>query len=165
MDLRVSGAHEMEALARRLREVGRNDLVEQMRRGLVKGAKPIGPAIRASAAQPGYIPSGFRPVLSKALRFKTSVKTQGRDVAVTFTVTAEGSSHLRKVDAMDEGILRHPVYGRYRYNKHGSRRRNKWVEQKIRAGFASDAFNGQADDIRRAVVEAMHEISEKVTRG
>lgn len=163
MDVRVSGALELRDLALRLRKAGQVDLLAEMRRGLSRGVKPLGPAIQASAARPGYLPSGYRPVMAKALRFRTSIKTQGREVSVTFAVTAEGASHLRKVGTIDDGILRHPVFGRYRYNKHGSRRRNEWVAQKVRAGFATEAFRRQADGIRRAVIEAMHEVSKKIT--
>jgi hypothetical protein len=162
MELKVSGAMELDALARRLREAGDRTLLTELRRGLTKATKPIGPAIQGNLR--GHIPSGFRPTLSKALRFKTSVKTQGRLVAVTFVVTAEGSKEMRKVGAMDEGTLRHPVWGRYRYSKQGSRRKNPWVAQKIRPGFASGAFTHQVTNIRRTVVASMHDVAQKITK-
>lgn len=47
--------------------------------------------------------------------------------------------------AMNDGRLRHPVFG----NK------GHWVEQSIRPGFFDDAMDKGSEDVRRALIDAV----------
>lgn len=164
LDLAVVGAHELHALARRMREQGDRGVLQELRKRLDRADRPLERAIRSNVGR--YMPNRYARILARALKLQTRTKTTGRSVSVRLVVTAKGSSHPRQIGPLDDpGILRAPNWGRYRYNKHGSRRRNKWHEQHVRPGFVSDHVDELADEVRRDLIDGIHEIGQKITKG
>lgn len=162
--VQVDGAREFNAVARRLRDAGDTGLIKELRKALDGHAKPLETAVRTDL--PRYLPNRYAAVLAKAMRVRGATRSYGREVSVRLVLTAKGSKRPRQVGPLDNpGILRAPNWGRYRYNKYGSRRRNKWHRQYVRAGFWSDHVHGMRTSIRRDVVEAAHTVAQKITKG
>lgn len=162
--VQVEGAREFNALARRLRDAGDTGLMREVRKALDDKAKSLESAVRTDL--PRYLPDRYAAILAKAMKVKGATRSYGREISVRLVLTAKGSKRPRQVGPLDNpGILRAPNWGRYRYNRFGSRRRNKWHRQYVRAGFWSDHVDGMRKVIRRDVVEAVHTVAQKITKG
>lgn len=164
IDLQVVGAHELHALARRLREQADRGILKQLHKRLDNADRPLENAIRAHVGE--YLPNRYARIIARRLKLQTRIKTTGRMVSVRLVVTAKGSKRQRQVNPLDNpGLLRAPNWGRYRYNKHGSRRRNAWHVQHVRPGFVSDHVDALRDHVRRDMIAGIHEIGQKITKG
>lgn len=158
LDVRVTGAQELDALARRLREADQRHLLPQMRRAFERATRPVEPAVRATL--PVYLPNRYAAILAKAMKVAVRMKTAGRDVSVRLVLTAKGKAHPRKVAPLDNpGLLRAPSFPR------GRRSTWRWHEQHVRPGFWSDHVERLRGDLRKASREAMHTTAEKITKG
>lgn len=160
IDAKVLGARELQDVARRFREAGRKDLTRELRRALDKAVEPTEQAIVVGL--PHYLPDRYAAVLSKSLRFKTSMKTTGRDVSVRLVLTAHGVKTERQIRTLNNpGLLRHPVFPR------GRRSTWNWVRrpQHVRAGLFDEPVEAQRHRIRSDVVHAMHNVAQKITKG
>ena len=158
IDLKVVGAHELHSLARRLREQGDVGLKTEMRRTLSKADRPLEVAIRAGVGE--YLPTRYARILAKATKVATRLKTTGSDVSVRLQVTAKGARVQRRIAPIDNpGTLRHPVFAT------GPRSKWRWAGQRVRPGFVSDHFDALRGQLRRDLIQAMHHIAEKITKG
>lgn len=160
LEVRVAGAHQLEALARRLREAGDRSLPTELRRALSKAAKPLEADVRAHVGL--YLPNRYAAVLERSMKFAVSVRTSGRSPSVTIVFTAKGVRHERQIKTLDNpGLLRHPVFAR------GPRRTWHWARkpQRVRPGFWSDQVEDHKPRIRRDMHAAMHDVAEKITKG
>lgn len=151
----VSGARGLQQLARALRAAERRDLDAELRRGVDKAIRAIGPAI--VAAVPTYMPHGYEPVLAGALRFTTSIRTASVGVRASLVISAMGKTEPRQVRGLEAGYLKHPVFKRKGHKP-------PWVTQIIRPGFASEPFTAHRpqviDDIDQAVARVASKIAE-----
>jgi hypothetical protein len=134
MKVGVSGTNDLYRLAAALREAGERKLAARLDRGIHKAARVIEDRVHKDTDE--YMPKGFERTFAAALTSKRTVSlVRGRSVTITFT--AKGKKDPRKLTDMEQGRLRHPVYGRYRRLKNGRRMRNPWVTQRIKSGVIS----------------------------
>lgn len=158
LEVRVFGAQQLDALAKRLKYAGEVDLLKELRRALAKADKPLEADVKSGMAV--YLPDRYAAILAKATKFKNNVRTVGRQVSVTMVVTAKGVSHERQIKTIDNpGLLRHPVFAR------GRRSSWTWAKQRVRPGVVSDKFDEHKDRIRRDVLQAMDHVADKITKG
>ncbi len=158
LEVRVFGATQLEALAKRIRYEGDQGLMKELRRALSKADKPLEADVKAG--MPTYLPDRYAAVLAKATKFKNNVRTVGRQVSVTMVVTAKGVRHDRQIKTIDNpGLLRHPVFAR------GRRSSWTWAKQRVRPGVVSDKFDEHKDRIRRDIMQAMDNVADKITKG
>jgi hypothetical protein len=156
VDLRVTGAKELTALARRLHEAADTGLTREFRKALSKGGKPLEAAIRANVGE--YLPSRYARIIAKAAKVTSRFSTRAREVSVRYVVTAKGVKTDRKIRTIDTGVLRHPVFAR------GPRSRWRWVGQSVRPGVVSDHVDRLRTQIRRDLVQAVHDTAKKITK-
>ncbi len=141
-DFEVQGAEALAALARRLRQAGQGGLRRDFIAALKAEALPLGrrglDAVRAEA------PSGMRRHLGR-VRPVVQVRTGGRNAGVRVGAGKKGSG-LR---ALDEGRLRHPVFGH----------RTRFVEQRVprSEGDWTRTVEAGTDDVRQALVDVLAE--------
>lgn len=169
MDVEVKGVDKLRRVARQLREAGDKALQQELYAGLNRAVKPLrGDAVRNLGE---YLPSGYAPEVEGA--FSTKVGgSRGRDVKVSVTATARGSAEKRDLSALNAGVLRHPVYGRYRFvkasrkSKHRDvRYANPWVAQGVRAGFFDDAAKRLAPEVAAECERVLDEVAAKIEGG
>lgn len=156
-DVRVEGAEKLRKLARDLSIAGNIELQKELRRGLAVAARPVGKEVRAEI--PRVMPSGYAPVLSKALRVSVSTRTPRASrylVAVRVVLSAAGRHRKRDLPALDRGSLRHPVFGR---------RRQPWVMQRIRRGFFAEPAKRTQDQATTEAIAAIERVADKLARG
>lgn len=125
LEVRVTGGQSFKELATRMRAEGRKDLAREMGRALEKAIEPVQVEIKTEAEQAAPSSGGYRSVLSKSLKFKTSKRSAGRSASLTLITYAEGKVERRDIQAFDKGLLRHPLWGN----------RNRWFTTPVRAGF------------------------------
>lgn len=156
-----TGAGDLYRVAAWANEAGRKDLRAQLDRASRRAGRIVEDEIRRSTDT--YIPRHFEQRFKQNLETRTEVRlANGR--RITVVVGARGKSRRRHVRQMNEGDLRHPVFGRTRRlrarsklrERHaGGRMPNQWVTQRIRPGLASEpgmrAMPAAKAEIQKAV--------------
>jgi len=156
VEIRVTGAEQFGALARRLKKHGDNELRKELYRGINRTVKPIRADVKANI--PSYMPSGYSPVLQKSFRLSSSRRATGRDVGIRLLGRAKGQKKARAVGDIDKGSLRHPTFGR-RKSKTG---KSLWFVTKVRKGFFTERVEGHADSVRRDLIDVMNDVANKI---
>lgn len=150
--IRVRGYAELFTLAERLKNAPKEQQ-KLYRKAILKSARPGQKAVKTSVPQ--YMPSGYAPVLKKNLRMRTKIGKRG-GVSVRIVAKAKGQQKLRHVGPHNEGVLRHPVFGR---------RRQPWVAQRVRRGFFSEPLLKTRPAIQVALLKAMSEVADNIAKG
>lgn len=159
----VRGVEELRRTAATLREISKAGLQKEVGKAIREATGELGEEVRRNLEF--YMPSGYTPVLASYLHFVTKAKTSGWP-AVTVTAKAKARSDLYR---QDKGILRHPVFGRYRFvkRKHGKsfdvvRKENPWVNQAIPPGFFTNPANRVKEDVRGEVIKAIERVKDQI---
>jgi hypothetical protein len=148
-DFEVRGAHELQALAERLKEAGEGELRKELLREIRGSAKKAIPDVRQSAYRTLPKRGGLAERVGKQAY---AVQTRLSGSSASVRIVGKGMKELRDIDA---GRLRHPVFGD----------REKWKAQSVTPGFFSGAIERRAPSIRRDIEKAMGNIAHKVTGG
>lgn len=150
MSLSVSfrGSQKLDALAHRLEAAGRSDLEEELDAELRKPARRLRSAVYASV--PPHMPVGYETPLATSLRFRDDVRTGGSGGRVRVAMSSR-----RDIAALEEGRLRHPVYGN----------QNVWVVQRIRPGFWSEPTERVMGEVQDGMIAALDRVAAKIAGG
>jgi hypothetical protein len=166
----VRGADRFHVVARRLRDTAnRKELVAELRKGILAATPDLKDAVRDHAAD--FLPDAYAAELVPSLRMRTNTSVSGLAVTVTLTVTATGrGGNPRQVGDLEDGDLRHPVFGRTRALKRhavhrATSRLNPWVKQRVRPGFVSEPMTKAAPAVRRQIEDAVDRVLKKITQG
>lgn len=149
MELRVTGAEDLAALAKRIRESGdaRKGLKSELTKGIVRATKPL--RIEAQKKAGSSLPSSGG-LAARVAKSKLSTKTlTGTNPAVKIVATGTALT-------TDRGYVSHPVFGN----------RDAWVKQPVKgAGWFSQTMQDGAPTVRRELIEAMQDIADKIDKG
>jgi hypothetical protein len=145
----VRGEGDLRRAATQLRAEART-LQFNVNQGVRRGTKGFKNAIVAGVPQ--YMPSGYAPLLARAVR----VQTVARSAGVSLKVSAKGKRELRDLDARDRGSLRHPPYGW---------RKARWHDQKVRRGVVEDPFDRMKPQITRELEDVLDGVRQRIERG
>lgn len=162
MSVSMAGAQKLDALATRMRDAGRKDLEKELRAELRKPPKRLERAVKI--AVPNHMPLRYAAVLARSLRFSTRV-VRGAVLGVRVTMHGRGGGGGdRDVRRLNEGELRHPVFGRRRRTTRGRTFENPWVSQRILPGFftrpAERVLRQVQDDTVRVIDRVLAKIGE-----
>lgn len=100
------------------------------------------------------LPSGYGPVMARSVKVSSSVRL-GRGARVVVRVHAKGKAQARDVSAVDEGRLKHPLFGN----------RKRWYTTRVRDGFAYDPFAARHPIIVRKVDRVLDDMVDRLERG
>ncbi|WP_146755551.1 hypothetical protein [Micromonospora saelicesensis] len=153
MPVRVTGSAQLHKVMQVLKETGNKGLGKGMAAGFRMATAPLGPAV--SAEVPKAMPSGYAPVLSRSLQFKTQARAFKHVARVTWRVYGDGQQERRDVPALNRGLLRHPLYGN----------RQWWIDQKVRKGFVDRPLDRLGVDVRREMNKVIDQVADKIARG
>ena len=81
-------------------------------------------------------------------KFSTRTRAQGANVGVRLMAT-----NRHDIEALDKGVLRHPVYGR-----------KKWVTQSVAQRWFSEPIEHRAPELRDGVRRVIADIARKIER-
>lgn len=146
LSFKVTGGNRAHALGKRLKALGDQDLEKQLRAGISRALKPATQAVKQSV--PEYMPSGYAPVLAAALQLRVSNVSGG----LRITGQAKGRPRPRRVTALNQGTVRHPLWGD----------RNHWYVTKARAGFFDEPLRKQQPKIRAELDKVLDEVAAKL---
>lgn len=150
MSLSVSfrGSDKLDSLAHRLEAAGRRDLEEELDAELRKPARRLRSAVYA--AVPPHMPVGYEVPLATSLRFNENIRTGGSGGRVQVTLSSR-----RDIRALEDGRLRHPVFGN----------QDVWVVQRIRPGFWSEPTERVMGEVQDGMVAALDRVAAKIAGG
>lgn len=143
-DLRIEGGADLERVARRLKDTGNKELRKELLRGIRQATKPLKAKVQGAARRDLPQRGGLAALIGKA-NVGTSTRLSGNNIGVRMT---------GRNKAIDEGTVRHPVFGR-----------GAWVAQKVTPGFFTETIEGEADAIRREVVDVLEDVAKKIAKG
>lgn len=165
LDVRVSGSVRLHEVAQAIRATGDKGLGREMSRALAKSTLPVQKSIAAEADRVMPESGGYRAVLSKSLRHKTSQRTASRSATVRLITYADGTGERRDIERLEKGELRHPVHGRSRTVRGRGRVPNPWATTRIRPGFHERGTDGAADEAVRELSTVLEDFVSRLAKG
>lgn len=148
MDVVVTGADELYAVAKRLRGADKT-IRKEMLQAIRTSAKPMLAAARASAAAELPTRGGLNTAVARS-RFSVQTKTAARTAGVRLKAT-----NPHEIGAMNRGRLRHPVFGN----------RRVWATQSITPGWWTKPLEAHAPAVRTAVAAAVARAAVQIEKG
>lgn len=164
LDLRLSGGAQLLELRKDLKRIGDRGLGQRMDAGLRKAAKPITPAVQAEAASTMPKAGGYAALLAAAIRGRLQSRSSRYAARITLRVYADGKGEKRDLPRINAGMLRHPVYGRYRRVR-GRKVERPWVSQRVRPGVVDRPFDEAAPEVQREMIKVMDELVAELAKG
>lgn len=141
-------------MARIFKTAGKQVLPE-IRAGFQQAVGPLDEAFKVSAV--AHFPSGYEGEYVASARTDATIRTVGSSVRVKVEHSATGGrGNDRDVVSLNNGILKHPVWGRTRRTRLKGWTLNPWVTQAIPPMFgdkAVDAARPQVDREMDAVLD------------
>lgn len=147
----IAGVNELGIVARQARLAG-GKILPDMRRGLSKLGPSAKKQVQAEVEAKMPKSGGYAGVLAKAIRVRMRSDLGFTTAGITLVTYADGKGARRDVNALNRGILRHPVYGR----------RRSWVAQRVPAEFWDDAMDKTSDDAQARVREVLDKTIERL---
>lgn len=151
----LSGVNQLADVARAARLAG-DEFLPKLKKELTKVGPPAKKAVRVAAEKKLPRAGGYAALMSRSLRVRVNADTSFTGAGITIVTHAEGKGRRRDVPAINQGILRHPVYGH---------RRRKWVAQKVASGFWDDAMDETSDAAYRHVRGVLDETTRTLVKG
>lgn len=142
-DFTIQGVEQLAALSKRLKEAGDKNLTREFSRSVSAAMKPLVQELRSSARSTLPSSGGLAERVAKS-----QIRTVRR-AASGVRVTAKNPYGIKQ---MDEGRVRHPVFGN----------RAAWAVQSVRPGWWTRPTEQVGPDVRKALLEAMEAIARKV---
>jgi len=145
----VRGTNQLGQVARAARLADAN-MPKSIKRKLAKMGPKAKKVVQGTARATLPKRSGLAEVVANAMQVRVKSDTGLTTAGVTLEYTAKGKGENRDIPAMNNGIVRHPVYGR----------RTAWVAQRVTPGFWDDAAevtSGEAHNhVRDVLDETVH---------
>ena len=158
VQLGITGGAELRYVAGRLRKAAARDLTRELRAGQRAAVRPLEKEIKASAAASLPKRGGYAVTMSRAVRVTSRVGLRAGSLSAR--IYARGRKELRDVVAVNNGILRHPVYGVWR--KSTSSRSNP--PTRVRPGFVDRPVDKLMDRVLDESAQAVERVLESIAR-
>lgn len=101
------------------------------------------------------LPSGYAELLARTTRVETRVTSGWGGVRAKVKVSARGRRENRDVRRLNQGILRHPLFGN----------RYRWYNTSFTPGYVDDPIDALGRRVADAAQEAADEVADKIVRG
>lgn len=142
MKIEVDGAAQLAKVRRELRRIGDKSNMRRLYRGLNRATKPMRAEAKTEALRRLPRRGGLAARVARA-PLRTSTRAGG------VSITGSSKSQLRNID---EGRVRHPVYGN----------RSVWIEQPVRKHFFTDPMEAGAPKARRELVTELDRLGREI---
>lgn len=147
--VRASGAAELRALSRDLKEAGRKDLRKELFAGLNRGTKPLRADIKANAL--ATLPSSGG-LAARAAASNITVRGGGARVTIVARPSKRGGQF--DPDRLNAGAVKHLTYGHA-----------PLVDQRVTPGWFNKPIIAGQDDVVRELLEGIEEVARKLAAG
>lgn len=153
-DLRVEGVDQLQRVSARLKEAGDKGLKREMTKGLNRAAKPLALAAEAGALERLPKRGGLNVWVAES-KITTRTRGNGRNPGVRLVAKRPKSKGTTDLNRIDQGRLRHPVYGN----------RRVWALQSVRPGWFTNSITDHAEQARREMVAVFDDIERRLSSG
>ena len=167
---RITGADDLEKLAKRLKAEGGTELRKELLRGIRETNKPTVKKVKQSALDNLPKRGGLAAKVAKD-PIGTRTRLTGNSAGVTI--------QRKRGRGLNEGRLRHPVFVKNRNaigfktgrGKTGhvlggdDRKKWTWVSQKVSSHWFNKPIEDDAPHIRNGLQKVMQDVAAKITRG
>ena len=133
LEVTITGAATLKQVAAQIRAEGRKDLSRQMSTALTRAVEPVKVCITKEAGS--AMPSGYTALLTGSLRHRISRRSGGQQAQVILRTYADGKKERRDIGSLNNGVLRHPLFGR----------KKKWYVTAVRPNFHERGTDKAAD--------------------
>lgn len=159
--LRIEGTEEWRRCAAHLRDAGDKDLMKGVRKSIRDLAKPLGKFVLERGAESMPSSGGLRARIVETGRVGSTAGTAGKNPKIVINLRAPkvGGASVGVIDS--RGIVRHPVYA----GGGKDRKEWAWVAQNVEQGTFTRAFEGEADEVARGVLDAVQDVLDSAARG
>jgi hypothetical protein len=154
VEIRVTGAEQMRALALDLKAAGSDGagLRRELLAGMRAVGKPLADKARASALSLLPKAGGLNQwVADSNIGVRNNLTGSSTRIGMRI-VSTKGAHNLEGIDA---GRVRHPVYGK----------RSTWVSQTVPQGWFSTPLAESAPEVQATLILAMDLIGRRIERG
>ena len=154
MPVSVSGTSgaELRYLAGKLRKAAARDLTRVLKRAQREAVKPLQREIKAEALATLPKRGLYNQIMSRAVKTSVTGGTPGKRLIVR--VYARGKAEERDVKRVNDGILRHPVFGH----------RKTWKTTRVRPGFVDRPVDKLADQVLDKSADEVKLLLEEIAR-
>lgn len=165
LDVSISGSAELKRLAAQISARGDAGMSRQMAAGLKKASDPVQRSIRSEYTK---LPSrgGYSALFSKSLRFRTNLRSGGRQASFRLLTFADGTHERRDIKALEGGTLRHPVFGRSSRVKKGVKAGtiipHGWSVTTVKGGYHRRGTEHAAEDAEREMAKVLDEFASRL---
>ena len=143
---RVTGAGDLERLAKRLKAEGGNELKKELLRGIRETNKPTIVKVRRSAAENLPKRGGLAAKVAKeTIGTRTRLTGQGAGVTI----------QRKRGRGLNAGRLRKPLFGD----------KGHWYSQAVAKDWFNRPIEDDAPHIRNGIQKVMQNVAAKITRG
>lgn len=163
LDINIKGIAELRKLAAHIRATGDKGLGKEMARALEKAVEPVKTAIVESAEE--TMPSGYAETLARSLRHRRTTRAAARQASVRLATFGEGKTERRDVVALNQGNLRHPVFGRSRRTRRGGRKSNPWAVTSIKSGFHDRGVRAGGPEAEKRLLVVLDDFAARIAKG
>jgi len=163
IELKITGQREFFAAARRLREAGHKVQADRLEDAVRRAAGHIEDAVREHLDE--FLPDDYARVVRATMVFRTEIR-RSRGARATLRLRAPSPRGTdRQIRSLEDGELKHPVFGRTRRLKNHAKwrattYRNPWSKQKIRPHFYTGPATGTKPKVDAEIAQAMHEVAQ-----
>lgn len=167
LEVRIDGSAALRGLAQQMRDRGERSLAREMSSALARASTPVQLSIREEADKVMPSSGGYRSLLSRSLKFRTARRLGAQSASFRLMTFADGTKQRRDIKALENGVLRHPVFGRSRRLKRGKRAgtiiANPWAVTSIRSGFHQRGTDGAAAEAEKAMLDVLDDFAARLT--
>jgi hypothetical protein len=153
-------ARQLAELSQRLKDMGTEGrgLRRELYKAMNDSVDPFRQEISSTEHLDPYMPNRYAGVLAGDMSVRTAKRSGDR---VSVSIVVEGRRRRRQVQRINQGVLRHPVFGRSTI----PRQDWTWRDQAaaMRPGFFDNAVNAAAPAIRDRMAAAMDAVAKKIT--
>lgn len=129
MAIRVTGVNQFATLARDARRAGGKKVVDDLKREFRRTARRAQPLIEDSFRDKLPKKGGYADLVLRTTKVRAKFDTGFTTASMSIATRAKGRQQLRDLPRLNNGILRHPPWGR---------RDKAWVTQRIPPGMWDD---------------------------
>jgi hypothetical protein len=152
LEVSITGAATFSKVAAQIRAEGNKDLSRAMGRALEKVTRPVTQSITAEAGR--AMPSGYRSLLTGSLRHRASRRNAGQQAQLIIRTYADGKKERRDLPSLEEGELRHPLFGR----------KKVWYVTSITPGFHRRGTELAADEAESAMNKVVQDFAARLIK-
>ena len=154
MPITGTSASELRYQASKFRKAAARDLTRVLKRAQRNAVKPLQAEIKAEALASLPKRGGYNAVMAKAVKVSATGGTPGKPLIVR--IYARGKAEERDVVKVNDGILRHPTFGR--------RGTGQWRTTRVRPGFVDRPVNKLADQVLKNADDEVKALLEEIAR-